>query len=119
MLESNQIGSKLTKGRLNLADFDTRATDISLELFQIGQGLVEVLLQTIDITAEENTVCAGLADGGLKLKNTRLELVHIGPQRRDIQVNTIENGAVGIEFTADVFILAVSAVDITIFGQDG
>lgn len=118
MLKSKQVGSELAKRRLDLADFDTGAADIGVQLFQISQSLFQILLNTIDIAAEENALGAGLADGGLELKNPGLELVHIGPQRCHVEVNTVENGAMGIEFTADVFILAIPTVDIAVFRQD-
>jgi hypothetical protein len=74
---------------MQFADFNAASTNISLQLFQVGLDLINILLETVDITPQKDRLVAGLADARFELKHARLELVNIRPQRNHVQINSI------------------------------
>ena len=119
MRQGDEVSPELIGGSLELADVDTRGTSIGLHLLRIRLQLIHALLQTIDIAPQEHGLGTRLAKTRLQLKDTRLDLVDIGAQSDDIEIDAVGDGAMDVKFTADVVVLAVPAVDITILGEDG
>jgi hypothetical protein len=108
----------LTDSGVQFADFNAASTNIGLQLFQVGVNLVDILLETVDITAQKDCLIAGLADARLQLKNTRLELINIRPQRNHVQINPIRYRAIGFEFSANMLVFAVPSINIAILGEN-
>jgi hypothetical protein len=103
---------------MQFADFNTASTNISLKLFQVGLDLIDILLETINITAQKDRLVAGLADARFELKDARLELVDIRPQRNHVQINSIRYRAIGFEFSTDMLVFTVPSINITILGEN-
>jgi hypothetical protein len=119
MVQGNQICAKLAGRGLQFADIDPRGTSLRPHLLQIRVNQIHTLLQPIDITTQEHRLGASLAKTTLQLEDTSLDLVDIRAQSHDVEIDSVGDGTVGLEFTADVLILAVPAVDIAILSKDG
>ena len=117
MLQSDQICTKLTDGRVEFADLHATSAYVSLQVLDIGLNLIDILGQAVDVAAKENGLIAVLADAGLELRNPGLQLVEIGLQCHHVQVDTVGDGPVGLEFAANVFVFAVASVHVAILCQ--
>jgi hypothetical protein len=76
-------------------------------------------LEFADINPCSTRLCPDLLQVDVNLIPTLLHLVDIRTQCHDVEVNTVGDSTVGLEFTTDVLILTVSAVDIAILVKDG
>lgn len=119
MVQGNQIGAKLAGGGLEFANINPRGTSLRPHLLQIRMKLIHTLLQPIDITTQEHRLGAGLTNTSLQLEDTSLDLVDIRAQGHNVEVDSVRDGTVGLEFAADVLVLTVPAVDIAILSKDG
>lgn len=54
---------------MQLADFNTASTDISLKLFQVGLYLIDIFLVTVDIAAQKDRLVTGLPNARFKLEH--------------------------------------------------
>jgi hypothetical protein len=117
MFNVDKIRTKLVCSRLELADIDSGSTNIRSHLVSIDLKLLHTLLQPIDISTQEHSLGTGLADTRLELEDACLDLVNIGAQSHHIQVDTVRDDALVLEFTANVLILAVAAVDVALLGE--
>jgi hypothetical protein len=117
VLEGDEISPQLTDGGVQLADLHPTSEDIGLQMLEIRLDLVDILGETIDITAKKNSLVVG--DTGLELKDAGLELVDIGAKGDDVQIDPVGDGTMGLKLSSEVFVFAVSPVDIAVLGENG
>lgn len=118
MIQGNQIGTKLVGDGLEFADFNARSAGITLDLLRITLELIHTLLQAIDVTSQKHSLCSGLTDARLQVKDTTPDLVDIGTQGDNIEIDSVRNGVMVGEFASDMVVLPVSAIDVAILGED-
>lgn len=118
MLQGHQIRAQLVAGSLKLADFNARGTGITPDLLRIRLKLIHTLLQAIDVTSQKHSLCSGLPDARLQVKDTTPDLVDVGTQGDNIEIDSMRDGVMVGEFASDMVVLPVSAIDVAILGED-